>query len=905
MKRTWICPWLGVYMLLMIGGGAVVACELPAEPTAAVIPSTAEMEDKGIGIVTKPDGSYYFLVPDNQEISMNILWDPFDHNGSKNRSKYDYVWKPDYGNIPVDNSFPSQDDAGFFPLSAMTSFFTVQGNRRDINEAFGRSTGETAPENTFLPDNGLKPSELLIQGFVKGDNQATVDIVDEQCSVYPNVSNVSPPSGSSLNVLDGDTDSILPNDWDVYTPKTFTSPIYEKGSRSYRKIATFKRGSAGLFVGDLHIGMTTLKNEDYKAYIVDEADRPKVWLGDDALPLLPDGATEGGVGNQTGEITVKFPTPTLGATNPIKVKVICPPAGFEITNLFWAWEEDLKVEVASDTDGDGAFDLFYIDSADSESGERTIKCSVGLKVVVNKISNSAGFTAFHVYNTRPPIASKLEVTSTTPYNTGGSSVSVPFSMKIYGSDPFADKTVPPELAVKRGEESISITHDAGELKNSIKLFMSYPVYTFFKPSAVLGVNDLDQMDKMNLGLIGYDSTSTVAEPKWKGMYYEQKWVWLPGTVTANAPTFATLNADGEDTLGGGVWTITGTAQFNVPVPQHFANSGSGKSNSYTAHELSYPAPDSPDVEKLWKLFAVAKDASGFKSTSYDDVVSAVDPATARDSAGQVLDTGVVLPSDPATIIKTAYDHSPPLETRIPDDIPVTGDEYTWQKYEYLKCADTTPPEIELIVFDTRNNLYHIFGTNAGGDGKIADSNPSFSAYQAANPYSATDNTAITNGLKFETFDGTLYDRFIDKEKKGGASALNSADGIAGKGFVCQANTRLVFYIRAWDNINTFSETDRFGVDKISYTVRDDNKASADTPPDKTNITYDPQDLMQNPPFWQFRAPNVSGGSPDGKEYSLTVKATDFAGKQRELILKIYAVGSDLNIRSLEEKRQRN
>lgn len=905
MKRTWIWPWLVVCLLLLLGGGAVVACELPAEPSAAVIPAKDDMDELGISIVNNGDGTNYFLVPANQEIKMYIVWDPYDHNGSKAVSKYDYVWKPDYGNIPFENRVPATDGKGFFPLSAMSRFFTVQGNRKDINEAFGRSTGETAPDNTFLPDNGLKPSELLIQGFVKGDNEATVTIIeDQQCSGYPNVSTLCAPSGIDLNVSEGEPDSVLPNNWDIFSPKTFTPPIYSKNGKDYRKTATFKPGSSGMYLGDVNIGMTTLKNEDYKAYIVEGG--PNVWLGDEALPVLPNGAKEGGVGNSTGEITVKFPTPTLGSSGPIKVKVICPPAGFEITNLFWAWEENLKVEVASDTDGDGTFDSFFIDEADSECGERTIKCSVGLKVVVNKISNSAGFSAFHVYNTQPPITSKLELTSETVFNTGDSAVSVPFSMKVYGSDPFADKTVPSGLTGKRGDTAIDIKHDSDGMKNSIKLFMSYPVYTF-KPSGLLDKNDLDKVDKMNLGLIGFDSSSTPTEPKWKGMYYEQKWVWLPATINADAPTFATVNADDESTLGGGVWTITGTAQFNVPVPQHFANDGAGKSAAYSAHGWDYPAPDSPDVTKLWKLFGVAQDASGFKSVSYDEVVGAIDPATAKASAGKVWENGVVLPDEPSTVLKTIYDNSPPLEDSIPADIAVDSEGYTWQSYSYLKCVDNTPPEIQLIVFDTRNNLYHIFGTNAGGDGKIESSVSNFNAYMTAspNPYSTADNTAITNGLKFETFDGTLYDRFIDKEKKGGASALNPDDGIAGKGFVCQANTRLIFYIRAWDNINTFSGADHFGVEKISYTVRDDNKAAADTPPSKLDDTYDPQELMQNPPFWQFRAPNVSGGAPDGKEYSITVKAKDFAGKERELVLKIYAVGSDLNIRSLEEKRQRN
>lgn len=911
MKHTSIYPLLGLLGALLFIGGTAVACELPAEPVAAIVPLASELDDGSgdgkVRIVNNPDGTFEFLVPDNTQINMRIAWDPYDHNGGRLQGKYDWVARPDKGNIPVDTSLPVITDSngphGYFPLEKMAQFFTVTGNRGSIMEAFNRSVGNT-PSNQFMAASGMTPKMMLANAFVKPGQQGKISILDgQQTTEYPAVSTFCSPSGADLEM--DQINPVLPNDGSEFSPKS-DSRDYDKDSKKYRKLCQYLYGTSGMYMGELNIGLTTLKNEDYKAYIV--AGEPNVWMGS-TLPILPEGSN-GGVGNTTGEISIKFPTPTLGATEPIKLKVNAPSAGFEITNLFWCWEEQVETKVASDTDDDGVLDTYIHDSADPECGIRRLKCSVGLKVTVVKPASGSGFSAFRVYNTRQPIASRLEVgtppdyTATPTFTCGESGISVPFRMTVYGSDPFANISLLPR--VDSFGNTIDLKHDVPGMLNSVKLFISYPVYTF-KPASGIEVNDFYNLQKVNLGLMDFEDPKA---PRWKGTYYEQKWVWMPAnSVTITAANMATLEADGSTALGGAAWTIEGTAVFNVPVPQHFSNDGSGKSLYYKAHtpEAEYPAPGNPAVEKLWKIFAITQDTSGFKSESYDAVVAAIDPATVRESAGQVLDSGVVLPDVPATVLKKAYNQSPPLETRIPSDIPMAGGEYAWQKYAYLACTDdNTPPEIELILFDTRNNRYHIFGTKAGGDGKIADSSPSFSAYQQSSPapYSSADNTLIDNALKFEAYEEALYARFIDTLQAGGASAITET-ALAGNGFVCQANTRLIFYIRAWDNMNTFSDTKHFGVEKISYEVKDENKASADTPPSVADAAYDPQDLMQNPPVWQFRAPNVSGGAPDGKECSITVKAKDYSGAERTLVLKVFVVGNDLTIRSLEEKRNRN
>ncbi|MBP7633421.1 hypothetical protein KBA41_04585 [Candidatus Ozemobacteraceae bacterium] len=907
-------PWLRGLMVLLFLGGVAMACELPAEPAAAIVPDINELNSGKVKIVNNDNGTFDFLVPDNTQLKMHIVWDPYDHNGGKLEEKYEWVHRSDKGNIPFDPNVPVTQEHGYFPLSAMAEFFTVTGNRNSIIEAFNRANGGSIEGNKFMSDNSMGPKILLTNAFVKPGQQGKITILDDKRAAdYPMTSTLCSPSGSDLGV--NKIDEILPNDGADFSTKTLDPPFdFEKDSKKYRKYVQYVFGKSGIYMGELNIGISELKSEDYKAYIV--AGPPNVWMGN-SLPVLAEG-TNGGEGNETGIINVKFPTPTLGATEPVRLKVNAPAAGFVITNLFWCWEESVTVKVASDTNDDGELDTYVHDSSDSNCGVAIHKCSVGLKVTVVKPSSGSGYSAFRVYSTRPPITSNLELTEPTKkFSCGDMGISIPFKLTVYGTDPFANI----KLLERRDSDNnvINLKHDIPEMLSSLKLFMSYPVYKFHKVNGLV-VNDFYNLRKINLGLLRFQDP---AAPSWTGTYYEPKWIWLAGTSNITNASFSTLMADGSDALGGGYWIIEGTADFDVPVPQHFSNDdeSEGKTVPYLAHgAVEYPAPGQPEPDNLWKLFAVVKDTSGHESVSYSSICNSIQQdfpvnfTTTSTSAGQVLLDGVVLPSDSGSVLKTSYNQSPPLVTRIPDDDDDPDNEYTWQKYVYPTCVDDKiPPEIQLIVFDSRNNRYHIFATDKGGDGKLTkdmndapDAGPSPKAYAQAKPYSPSDVATITEGLKFEAFNESLYSRFIDENKVGGASTLNEP-ALEGKGFVCQTNTRLIFYIRAWDNVNTFAESKTFGVKEISYEVKDENAASADRPPksDPEFIAYNPGTLMTDPILWQFRAPNVVGSSPDGKECSITVQAKDFSGLVQKLTLKIFVVGHDLTIRSLEEKRNRN
>jgi len=894
-----------VLLNILVLCGAAVACELPAEPSAAVVPDVTDPNFSKVKIVEE-NGGFYFLVPENTQLKMRIVWDPYDHNGGKLEEKYDYVARTDKGNIPPDPKAPVINGKSYFPLSAMTKFFDVSGNRKSVTEAFSRSNGNIA-ENTFIEDKThMGPALLLTNAFVKPGQDGAVTILEaDRAAAYGSASALVTLEGKTYEDL-SELDKALPNDSADFADKIKPQPTeVPDPPAGYLTQVKYLFGKAGIQMDNLDVKLTEIENRDYKAYIV--AGEPNVW-SDGTLPVLPDGDPDDkGIGNDTGEITATFHTPNVGAGMPTKVKVKAPAAGFEVTNLFWCWEEEITVTVASDTNGDGTMDAYIMAAGDPKCGVKVAKCSAGLKVVIKKPSNSSGFSAFRVYNTRPPIASKLEVLSDPVFTCGAASMSVPFRLTTWGTDPFADTEIDPPLTAK---DNTVIKHDIEAMKKSIKLFMAYPVYAFSN-KADITVDDLADMQKVNLGLLDFSDAKL---PKWKGSYYHQNWTWVPASATTI--TSAVLNklpADGSTMHGGGSWVVEGTALFDVPAPQHFANEGDALSTVYAAHGATYPATGTPDIEKLLKFFAITEDSAGHKSASYaaiDALASASAPIRAFDSAGKVIEK-VVMPDTEAEI-GTVYDHQPPLKDRIPNDIPSTTagglSTYTWQLYKYLKCEDAnTPPELQVIVFDTRNNRYHIFGTKAGGDAKIADAAPSFAAYQTASPtiYSENDIKAITDSLRFTAYEPTLFDRFLDSAGNGGASTASDTT-LAGKGFVCQENTRLLFYIRAWDNINTFSEADTFGVSQISYEVKDWFSTSSDRPPSTGYIAYDPDELMSKPVVWLFRAPNVSAaGEEADKECSLTVKAKDKSGAEQVLTLKVFIHANDLNIRSLEEKRRRN
>lgn len=895
-RRNW---FLIIGILLLVGSpGILLACSLPAEPCGAAVPDVTDSEFAAKAKLI-PGAVPYFLVPQGTQLKLRIVWDPWDHNGGKMDDKYD--WVANKGNIPADPKAPVIDGKAYFPLSAMQQFFRVTGNNGSLIEAISRS-GSTPPGETFIEETipGIGPNAMLSAGFVKPGQSGKASIVGGTAPDFPDSSILcSSPSGTDLPL--SELDVRLPNLSSTYTGDKLSNwQQFTMGGKTYRKRYQLVP-TEGIYAGALDFSLDPPKPEDFKMYVIEDPD-PGVWMQDD-LPVLPAGSP-GGLGDPSGEVTVNFDTPTLGAGNPIKIGVSAPGAGYKVKNVFWCWVEQPEAQLGTDTSDplDGVCDSWTPVPAASVN-LRSYKCSTGIEMTVLKPSSGSGFTAFHVYDSKKPIASKFTLENAPVLECGKPIPALPFKLVVMDSNPYADKTVPALTA----QDGTAIKYDKASIKNSLKVYMSYPVYDFKWKDVTLP--DLYSAAKIDVGVFKY--TDKLA-PKWSGMYFETKWVWREATLTvADADIKPTqIKADGSPYWGGMKWEITGTANFGVTAPTHFANDGTVVSANYAAY--NYPAPGAPDVTKLIKLFAVVKDTAGWECTGYSEV-GIINPDTAMDAAGKTYpnagkpDTGMEW--------KTTYGQQPPLAAAITAATGLSGDDYPWQAFAVHKVQDTsTPPELQVIVFDTRNNRYHLFGAKTGGDAKAVDAGTTgFDAYAKLNPapYSVTDLGNLTTSMDFQTVNMANFDRFVDKTgTEGGADTLSEA-ALAKAAFVCQQNTRLIFYIRAWDNINTFDvTTKKQGIKQISYSIADWAGDATELAAANKTGAYDAVDLMKNPLVWQFRSPNVDsastgGGSLDAsKECSLTVKAQDEAGKEQTLKILFAVLGNDLTIRSLEEKRNR-
>jgi hypothetical protein len=225
--------------------------------------------------------------------------------------------------------------------------------------------------------------------------------------------------------------------------------------------------------------------------------------------------------------------------------------------------------------------------------------------------------------------------------------------------------------------------------------------------------------------------------------------------------------------------------------------------------------------------------------------------------------------------------------------------------------------------DTRNNMYHIFGSKAGGAGKYSDfgKKKEFS-YLGKDLYSVADHTLYQDAYQFTTFPASpreVYDKFL-----GAGGAIESVDmaqetSMANNMFLCQKSTRLAFYIRAFDNINTFNTItpNTFGVKTLKYTLTDGPGAGGvandpdQLPHNGQEKLYNPGELWGKPPVWQFRAPNCSepenppDASDASKKISLEIEAKDVAGNATKMEINFAVSDSNLTIRSLEERRKRS
>lgn len=826
------------------------ACHLPAHPSAAAVPR------KGTpGMILVEDGSsFYYLVPEGTNAGMKVVWDPAMHNrpGGLNADEYKGIVKE---GIPGDTEVDVINGAGFFQLSAMSNFFAVKGNRGDLKEAFERESGADL-DHDFVSDMSMGPSTSLGQ-FAKADQQQEFSIIGGEAPGYNGDPLCEPKPVADEQA--SSADEALPNRNWLSDTETIT---FEDGSTLSSRFFTLATGEkvvihdCGIYMKDLEVRISQLEPEKYKAYIYGSnraTELHTAGIGD-----TPETSTACGP-----EFMINFTTPTINGNiddSLIKIKVQSPPAGFELVNMFWVWHEDSykftekvveeqAVDAAGNprTNADGTPMMIEVTKAFYELIEKDKKCSTGLQLIVYKPSDSQGFSAYRVYDTKGPIASNLVIGTPAFSETGATTV--PFTMDIVDSNPYT------HLNFSETAGGKDLSQDKNKL--GLEMFYTYPTYKYTAAAAgsfaALNGNGLADL-----------ATAAGTSPEFKTYKHETQWFWKKAEVTVNSITLVKEIQSGGKIIGA-VARINGQMVVKNPKPWH----------EYSDEPLKFA------------VFAMAKDSSGHPCELYSDVVSFVD-------------TNKNVPQENAnleTAPEWAFDPSSAAANPIPtNDEPVNSielqdnadwDTDKWQKMQFMTASDNIGPEIQVVVFDTRTNRYHMFGTKkdvaAGLNGL---GNHYLTDYEAlANPPYLGKNDSIGTAHRFNVFADlqAQFDKYLQ-----GPNAVSTVADDTSVGFVCQKNTRLIFYARAFDN-NGYMDADA-GLSAFNATLADkfENKSEATM---LTAIDH------------VFRYENVDAGG-GVSPYTFTVTATDKKGNNREFSLNIAVLGRTIEIRTLEERRDR-
>jgi hypothetical protein len=922
-SRWMVLLWCG---WLLAATTPAAACSLPAEPMGALIPMHGgpnATNANQLKIIEYNDSngkpSFYYIIPQGTTFSFQVVWDPYDHNGGRLKDKYDWLPKNNY---PMAPNTPVINDYGYFRLTDMKKFFQVTGNG-NLMEAFQRETGNNVAANSFVPAEllGVQISlkKALQEAWIKSGQEGAVTFDNsEKAPGYGFNSTLCTPAGTDLDLDAANAEvphianQMIEPPGATDPPPPLTTAQKQATARPTYEITRWVDRSCGIFVGNMSVDLTDIRETDFKAYIENDPNGPGVWQNDD-LPIGLENAVPGTLMNGEYIIRASFDTPTIGAGGAsvnghfpkemIKVRVISPRAGFEVKNIWWCWKEETTTWVASGTAGDW---VEWINPP-TKSGPRP--CSVKMVVKAYKPGGGVGHTAIVVYDSKPPIASKLTFNDPPTYRTGQPmSDPTDFTLEFIDSSPFANVHRVYKTYQTTGTQWAEQKKEFITEPGSLKLFYAYPVYTF-TPESPLTLDDFKNPQAKPVGTVDLVN-SAPDNPTWKGNFYKVDWVWKEASVSNVDATFAPQPAD-NGLRGGGVWTVTGKATFSQPAPWHFANEGSTPGSIYESRSTKYPSQKTvTDLTKMMKVFAIIKDSVGLPSVAYDGIASMSQTAPNDTAASQ---HGSVVHPITGGALTSSYNQKPPLTQAISNLLSYTASPYPWQKeYAYMKVEDASKPEIQVIVFDTRNNCYHTFGTKAGGNAKLTNlGTHAQTSYVNLNPvpYSDADATNIKTGLTFDAIDFNMFDKFFNKNGDGAVSTL--VTGNERKAFVCKKNTRLFFYIRAWDNIDTFKidplnpAAPNQGIKNLTYSVTDNASPINDARPSYDGA-YNPNLLFTSPPEWQFRAANWDGAANlTTAECSFTVTASDLAGNTQTLKLTIAVADSGVEIRSLEERRNRS
>ncbi|MEW6709616.1 MAG: hypothetical protein AB1403_07290 [Candidatus Riflebacteria bacterium] len=855
MKRLWILLLISTLCPVSIN-----ACSLPAEPCAAIVP----INSGGAGMEMITEGNtFFYLVPQGTTASFRTVWDPAAHNtgGGLQKDKYDWCTK---AGIAFEPGADKPNGYGYFPASAMADFFEIQG-KGNVVEAFTRTTG-VSTEDAFIAGD-LGPY-LTLSTFAKPGQESEVSTIGGTATEYPD-EGLFPLAGLSNEPVEPAIDSVFPN----HLKSNSTVPITFEGSTiNVYKVSDDKAiqiMNEGLLIEDIQIDLTDIEVSDYKAFVRSGNEACNVEV--ESAPQLPLSAT-GEDGAPGPDYSITFNIPTFNGdkeASKVKFKVWAPGAGFEITHIYWAWEEkvfnkdsETRVTTPAVYDASGTLVTPEVKTTKEvwkqEAGIK--KCSEQLKLKVIKPAAEAGSTDFIVYDTKGPIAAKFTTNPTEQSFAETGQTTMPFVLEVLDTNPYFKEAFNTTIG------SFNFNQSVDNLK--LNIYYTYPCYQFSSEGGL----SMDALKTGGYGLADLENLSNKTA-SFKSYKYEPKWVWKRANVTGLSISASTKKPGSTGRHAGSLNTIYGTVAIQQPRPWHQCN------DSTSADGKSSPEPK-------FKLFAISNDSQGLPCMQYASVFGIGESLvsdTAKPDAGS--DSEAFSPSDGSVI---------PVGELL-DKIPSPGiPTSSWSNLAFMKAKDEIAPEIQVVVFDTRTNKYHMFGTKENVDATFSNfgSNGFDDDYSSGVlPYLGKKD-AIDGEHKFTEISDLngLFDTYLS-----GANAISTVADDTNVGYVCQKNNRLVFYIRAFDNINTCDASKKFGVSSIDYTIQDKDGTVSDS-----ISTSDMMKAIEH----VFRFENIDAGGAVSPEYSLTVNASDFNGNSREFKLAIAVMGRKLDIRTLEERRKR-
>lgn len=850
--------FLAALFLVAIAAPSLFACSLPAEPSAAIVPINAAAN--GMKLVV--DGNtFFYLVPQGASTQFKVVWDPAAHNTGGNLQKDKYDWCTKAG-LSFEDGTDSPNGYGYFPIQAMADFFTIQGNSGSIQEAFARETGMSTGD-TFLPSIG--GAYMLLSGIVKAGQEGKVTTLGGASSEYPDAGVCNLVSMTNT-IVNSAIDINFPTvGWMIHEVPISTADtpqmlqVYRKGDR-----AVVISGE-GLLIESLEMALTELTPQDFKAFI--RTGNPADNIEVKSTPSLVWSAN-GSNGTPGPDFSITFNTPSFNGTlneSRIQLKVWSPGAGYELSNMFWAWKEEgykkSSRRVITQPEVRNASGVVVIPEK-SEMREVWIsdgsrKCSEEILLKLVKPAAEAGSTDFVVYDTKSPIAADFKIASADKLFKPTGPTTFNFTLKVLDTNPFFDKAFATSI------ENVSLIQKVDNL--DLQIFYTYPVYQYSAVSA----QSINELKTANAGIADLDNTA--GEASFKSFKHETKWAWKKAEVSNLSIGNSSQLAGSTGKKAGSLTDVSGKLTIKQPLPWHECNEGTGK---------SMPEP-------VFKVIAISKDSAGNAIDQHATVSTTVGDSKIADTAKP--DAGSVVfafnPADGAKI--------PPGD--LPDQVNGGIDKSRWSNVELLKAEDKTGPEIQVVVFDTRTNRCHMFGTKQNVAAGFSD----FGVLGLKEDYSTGDvpylgkETEISDAHKFTDMAdiNSLFDQYLK-----GPDAVSTVTDDSSKGFVCQQNNRLVFYIRAVDNINGYRIDKTYGVQSLSYKLTD-----------KAGVVKDASisaAAMLDPIEYVFRFENVDTHGNISPEYSLVVNATDYSGNPREFKLAIAVMGRKLEIRTLEERRQR-